>query len=1551
MRINVSFLLKADQVSDYIPGVSTITNLIGLFQKYVMLSLKQRGDVSKSRYYKHLQQKSFSRCIVLLIPVIGNIIIGIYDFSKRKHTYKNAVFAATQPVPPSAPQSSQNCNPSESDIEGLAIDEGRQLGKYAKSLVIGKKEARISKVVQQGYSQSTVMAGYAGKAARQLATQAYGKQSNVSGSLELCSSDELDNCEHSLTESFMAVDPDLPAKPGFVNPRASAKKIHLGKHAQLHVNANYTIQCRAAQPLSQAELDPQYLINSLQKLYLSQKTLSIFRIKAEQEWEFKVPLEEIYVRLGIIESKERKLHDQALDKHSGYLQDERISSYKTILESKKNIEIEKLFEHESLKGKDRKRIYLQGAAGSGKSTLCHYIAYRWAKKDLWQGLFAYLFWIPLRNLTLRKYPADEEYTPADLIAKEYAGKVDPRVIKACINDPAFRKETLLILDGYDELSSDAQANTSLATAFKELKELFPHILITSRPGSCSFNRPCELELLGFDKEGISRYIDRFFEQVRIKEKKAILYRLLNSSPDIASLARIPIHLTLLCCLFNEDPEFFNSKQPITMTAIYERMVNWMYKWFMWRRIDQGLSSQTKEKILEEKNLRHNQEVAKIANIFEDMAFSAMERDTLYFEKEEIDRLRGTKITSNELTDCGLIRIPEEKGYFIHLTFQEFLTASKVANQYLTGENRQACQSFVREYKLEPRYSLVLRMIAGYLSLAISCNRCYLKSNALQTFFDDLFANPQDLAVSGELTLIAECFEECQDFKRVKQYDGFIELAIDYVRHLWLLGLDYEKLFRNENFLNHPKIVRTIEQLLSDPKTRKNMLSILISVASTRVRQSLTSKIIELIAEELKSPEKVSFYKRPIIHILKEIANQGGELSKEALAALIQALKEGDNQTKSYVASNLGAMAQQGIELSKETLAALIQTLKKADPRSKGSAANTLREMANQRGELCKEALAALIQAFKEGDFWSKNSAANALGEMANQGGEFSKESLIALIQALTEGDSMTKGCAIRVLGEIANQGGGLSKEALAALIQALTEGDSMTKGRAIRVLGKMANQGGEFSKEALAALIQALKEGDSMTKGCAIRVLGEIASQGGELPKVVLDAFVQALKEGDARIRISSACVLFLREMTNQGGELSKEALAALIQAFKEGDNATKFCAARALESIVKRGGELQEEELAALMRAFNEGDNTTKSSAVCVLGAISEQEGELREEALYALIQAVKEGDRKAKHYAARVLGTIAKQGDVLPKESLALLIQAFKEGDATTKSSAAHVLRAIVEQGDEFSKEGLVALIQALKEGDNETKCHVVAPLEAIVKQGGELSKEALAALIYTLKEGEELTKDYAARALGTITMQGGELSKEALDALIHALKEGGTRSKCSSVYALREVVRQGIGLPKEVLAPLLQALKGGDEETMHGAVCVLEVMAKQGVELPKEVLAPLIQALKEGDIVTKKFAAKALKKFDKATLLKMSSKAFALIAEACFFMKYNFSVKDLRLQISDQRITYTCEDSLTLTYEQIREKLPKKLAGWRKMLDDISTAGSIPSPVDRV
>ena len=78
------FFVNVDKVTDYIPGVSTVTNLVDLLGKGVLGNVPV--DASREIYASHLQEKSTLRCVILLVPVLGNVVIGIYDLVKKVAT-------------------------------------------------------------------------------------------------------------------------------------------------------------------------------------------------------------------------------------------------------------------------------------------------------------------------------------------------------------------------------------------------------------------------------------------------------------------------------------------------------------------------------------------------------------------------------------------------------------------------------------------------------------------------------------------------------------------------------------------------------------------------------------------------------------------------------------------------------------------------------------------------------------------------------------------------------------------------------------------------------------------------------------------------------------------------------------------------------------------------------------------------------------------------------------------------------------------------------------------------------------------------------------------------------------------------------------------------------------------------------------------------------------------------------------------------------------------------------------------------------------------------
>ncbi len=78
------FLINADKVINFIPGLSTVVGLVNLVIKGIFTAAN--ADPTQSHYVKHIKDKSLFKNIALMIPGV-NIVVACLILSK-KHNYK-----------------------------------------------------------------------------------------------------------------------------------------------------------------------------------------------------------------------------------------------------------------------------------------------------------------------------------------------------------------------------------------------------------------------------------------------------------------------------------------------------------------------------------------------------------------------------------------------------------------------------------------------------------------------------------------------------------------------------------------------------------------------------------------------------------------------------------------------------------------------------------------------------------------------------------------------------------------------------------------------------------------------------------------------------------------------------------------------------------------------------------------------------------------------------------------------------------------------------------------------------------------------------------------------------------------------------------------------------------------------------------------------------------------------------------------------------------------------------------------------------------------------
>ena len=82
MRIKKT-LFKTYELTDYVPIASSIKSLFELFNKLILSFNNNSININNFKYFRYLKNRSNLRCVVLFIPIFGNVSIAIYDIKKN----------------------------------------------------------------------------------------------------------------------------------------------------------------------------------------------------------------------------------------------------------------------------------------------------------------------------------------------------------------------------------------------------------------------------------------------------------------------------------------------------------------------------------------------------------------------------------------------------------------------------------------------------------------------------------------------------------------------------------------------------------------------------------------------------------------------------------------------------------------------------------------------------------------------------------------------------------------------------------------------------------------------------------------------------------------------------------------------------------------------------------------------------------------------------------------------------------------------------------------------------------------------------------------------------------------------------------------------------------------------------------------------------------------------------------------------------------------------------------------------------------------------------
>ena len=991
--------------------------------------------------------------------------------------------------------------------------------------------------------------------------------------------------------------------------------------------------------------------------------------------------------------------------------------------SRDNSELEPVHFETLFAGKPRENgatngVLILGAAGSGKSTLCQYLVYQWANEKLWPQ-FKAVFWVKLRHLNETFYPKVKDYKASDLIAgqlKTQAGPVLDDSFEALIASSDFCKTVLLILDGYDELPTEAgTSNGHLGRAFNELKEKFPNVLVTSRPqsaepgrkgyGSFVRNDQPHLKIVGLSDKSIDLYMNNFFthrEEICTGSERA-LRNYFQQYPILLSMARIPINLTILCRMFQfQDFPWYRGGDALadylgyfTVTSLYQQVIDR----FCVRFLERANVINTEQPLLAPQ--RHPR-VAPLMTALSAIAWKAMVENKHEFKGTEIiDVVTHAELNEGESANLGFFKIERNAGSFVHATFQEYFAALFIANLY-TNNQREEAQRIITDYKLSARYFNIFWLAAGHLAG---------NTVALGKFFEDFLKEPYDLASGYELRLLARCFEECKQSDSIPAYDNFIQQVIAY------LMINPRESLKVSLLAGNPRIVsdaRVFAFLTAEDFVRGSIIGRLAEKKQP-IPQEYIDLLTRLIHRDHENSIVIQFYLCILLDIVKN-----GQGFQSALAAIEPILKneaetnEAETVNRGLAVEIVGAMLNNGHILSERLYDIVVSLLDNQNVVI--SVVEVLVHVATHEQPLSERALLRLVPFLNTRDMPRaiKGPSAEAFFKVASGGLSLAtkaNEEINLFLRSLRSDELSSAVYAIKQLLEERDVPDGF-----------------------FRIVGDIFNfQDPNIRQE---------------TKICTIALLTMIAAKGRSSADTAYQTLVSIVKDhgGVERIAASVALVHLLYFGAKLPGEVSQQILEDLILFFRE----------PGLQGSIKEHLNQMQPSLPPI---------EVMMSAVLSSGQI------LPPQTVVALFDALDIADPHSTMAIAQGIERIIRLDPVTATKWIER-VHSFLMGPPMyqAKFPIANALFEIMLRGQASDKdlEWIHAFLQG--EYDQNLKIGFTHLLANIGMQQNGLSKKALNILIECLNV--EATASFAAAAFGVTLEQGRSLPTAIQSALIAVL-----------------------------------------------------------------------------------------------------------------------------------------------------------------------------------
>ena len=412
-----------------------------------------------------------------------------------------------------------------------------------------------------------------------------------------------------------------------------------------------------------------------------------------------------------------------------------------LMASKVSVDMDSIFD-EGIFGNFRPPlvILVEGAFGSGKTTLAYHYCQKWADGNL--GMFDLVILVHLRHPAVHSAGFDFTLHQLLLLASDGEEGIDDIVtnVDQSIKDGL---KFLLILDGWDEgpaclrAPPDPKLPTDNSYLGKLLRSVSSNttILITSRPDSSIdlHKRPNvkRVEILGFTKESIHEYfreaLSTQLSSTILEDECRKMKDHLANYPAIESSCYIPLNAAILTLLYLQRDR--------TLPTTHFEMFRELLLYFIAREVNTRQRKRTLGTISSLNDLPHD--LKKQLEHISILAYEGVMNNKIVFTQDELpsilprssrDRILNflsqilpTVATpaQQDLPAMGVLQRVQWAGTssktisynFVHLSIQEMLAAYRISQMRYFEQ-----VSVFKTLLSKPRFTAVLQFYAGFTKL-------------------------------------------------------------------------------------------------------------------------------------------------------------------------------------------------------------------------------------------------------------------------------------------------------------------------------------------------------------------------------------------------------------------------------------------------------------------------------------------------------------------------------------------------------------------------------------------------------------------------------------------------------------------------------------------------------------------------------------------------------------------------------------------------------------------------------------------------------------------